>query len=804
VTALHEGDRDTTAVNLLPSPPSTVDRPGAPAHLLQFYESEDFLADVVADFLGAGLGAGDRLAIIASAAHQDLFAGRLRARGFDPAAARDRGQLVCLDARETLATLMVDGMPSGERLEAIVGSALLTEKSSSGRMRAYGEMVDLLWTQGNARAALALEDLWNELQRRHPVDLLCAYTLGSFFTRASGLHEVCGRHGQLLGLQPAASPPGEAELPAAQYSREVRDAAALRAERLMRITAAIADAVSGEHVFHAVVDEVAAALGASSAGLWLVSEDGQRGNLVRALGYNEQHRPSLDGLPLSAAGQLPVIDCLRAGEPIWISSQDELLQRYAHLRPMVTPGRLYRIACLPMIVRGKTIGALAFTFDDAPPIAADQRDFLLLVTRYSGQALERLRLLEVERSSRAQAEAARVQAELLHRLAGSLIEANCLEQVFEPALDAIVGALGTRRCAVLLYDDEKVMRFRAWRGLSETYRAAVEGHSPWSPDEHGPQPIVVADCQADPALAVYRELFRREEIGALAFFPLATAGRLLGKFMVYYDQPRSPEAQEVELATAIANHVAAACARFASLAELERTVRFNEMFTAILGHDLRNPLGAIMAAAQLAQRRQENDKLARPLARIVSSGQRMARMIDQLLDFTRVRVGAGLPLQPGPADLMSVLRQVSDELEHGNPGWHLHLQLQGEGTGCWDVDRLSQVFSNLIGNAIQHGQMDSGVKIRADGSSPEAVRLEVQNMGTIPPGLVGKLFEPMAGGEKKSERSSGLGLGLYISRQIVEAHGGSISVHSDEVEGTRFTVTLPRQPAGSPAPSTLT
>jgi signal transduction histidine kinase len=460
---------------------------------------------------------------------------------------------------------------------------------------------------------------------------------------------------------------------------------------------------------------------------------------------------------------------------------------------VATPGRAYRICCLPIIVRGKTLAGLGFTFDDPEVMDASQRDFLLLVSRYSGQALERLRLLEAERRSRAAAESARAQAELLYDLARALIEARSLAQVFDPALDAIARALGTSRCAVLLYDDEQVMRFRAWRGLSDGYRAAVEGHSPWSPGDPAPRPVLVPDLESDASLASYRPLFRQEGIGALAFFPLTSAGRLLGKFMVYYDHPHQPEAHERELASAIANHVAAACARFASVAELERTVRFNEMFTAILGHDLRNPLGAIMAAAQLAQRRHNDEKLAKPLSRIVSSGQRMARMIDQLLDFTRLRVGAGLPLEPKPCDLLPVLKQVADEVEHANPGWRVRLELEGHGAGAWDLDRLSQVFSNLIGNAVQHGDIEAGVKIRVDGVAPEHLGVEVQNTGTIPAELISKLFEPMAGGERKSERSSGLGLGLFISKQIVEAHGGDIQVFSDDAAGTRFVVVLPRQ-----------
>ena len=200
------------------------------------------------------------------------------------------------------------------------------------------------------------------------------------------------------------------------------------------------------------------------------------------------------------------------------------------------------------------------------------------------------------------------------------------------------------------------------------------------------------DVETDPALAPYLAVFRRERIGSLAFIPLVAGGRLIGKFMVYYERPRGFSPSKVDMATAIANHVAAACARFASVAQLEQTVRFNEMFAGILGHDLRNPLGAIMASAELALRRDEGGKVAKPIARILSSGHRMARMIDQLLDFTRVRVGAGIPLQARPGDLFAVLRQVTDELEPAHPDL-LHLQLAGRGEG--DVRRRPDVAGVL-------------------------------------------------------------------------------------------------------------
>jgi signal transduction histidine kinase len=264
--------------------------------------------------------------------------------------------------------------------------------------------------------------------------------------------------------------------------------------------------------------------------------------------------------------------------------------------------------------------------------------------------------------------------------------------------------------------------------------------------------------------------------------------------MVYYPAPRELSAAELEIARGIANHVAAALVRFSALEELQRTVRFNEMFTGILGHDLRNPLGAILTAAEVAANRQLDERLAKPLARIRTSGARMARMIDQLLDFTRVRVGSGMPLCPSSADLAQIVRQVGEELEIGKPSAAIEIEISGRDCrGTWDADRLSQVFSNLLANALQHGQPGHAVRVRIDADNPLTVRVQVRNRGAIPAPLLEKIFEPMTGGDRRPDKSQGLGLGLYISRELVQAHRGRLEVSSDAENGTCFTVVLPRE-----------
>ena len=146
-------------------------------------------------------------------------------------------------------------------------------------------------------------------------------------------------------------------------------------------------------------------------------------------------------------------------------------------------------------------------------------------------------------------------------LMSGVARAADLEEVYELALDCLGRALGVERAALLLFDRDQVMRFVAWRGLSDSYRAAVEGHSPWAPDARDARPIPVADVAADPELSGFGELFEREGIRALAFVPLAYGDRLLGKFMLYYRDPHRFDPDEIAIAIAIAGHVAYAIER---------------------------------------------------------------------------------------------------------------------------------------------------------------------------------------------------------------------------------------------------
>ncbi|HSS37590.1 MAG TPA: ATP-binding protein, partial [Polyangia bacterium] len=225
---------------------------------------------------------------------------------------------------------------------------------------------------------------------------------------------------------------------------------------------------------------------------------------------------------------------------------------------------------------------------------------------------------------------------------------------------------------------------------------------------------------------------------------------------------------------------------------LEREAEFRERFLGVLGHDLRNPLAAILLAARRLEARTELPAgVTSTVARIASSASRMRRMIDELLDFVRARVAGQLPLNRAPVDLRQVLEQVVAEAELAGAGGRVTVATTGDVTGVWDPDRLVQMVDNLVRNALRYGAPDRPVRIEAEGR-PEEVAVAVVNEGPgISPERQERLFEPFARG--LDQDGEGLGLGLFIVRAVAASHGGTVDVTSSAVE-TRFAVRLPRHP----------
>lgn len=229
------------------------------------------------------------------------------------------------------------------------------------------------------------------------------------------------------------------------------------------------------------------------------------------------------------------------------------------------------------------------------------------------------------------------------------------------------------------------------------------------------------------------------------------------------------------------------------LRERTETLRTNEMFVAILGHDLRNPLSAVMMAATLVQRTYNEEIAQKASQQILNSGKRMAKLIENMLDLARARLGGGIALAREQMALGEVTDKVVQEYRATYPDCIIHSNRIGHDAGHWDPERLAQVVANLLGNALQHGVVGQPVSVRIDGAAEHEVLLQVANQGVIPSEVLPSIFDPFRGGESTSGARNGLGLGLYIAQQIVTAHGGRVDVVSGEETQTVVTVRLPRR-----------
>jgi signal transduction histidine kinase len=222
--------------------------------------------------------------------------------------------------------------------------------------------------------------------------------------------------------------------------------------------------------------------------------------------------------------------------------------------------------------------------------------------------------------------------------------------------------------------------------------------------------------------------------------------------------------------------------------------RAKDLFVGVLGHDLRSPLAAILMGATAMITEEGADwSHAKTASRILRSGMRMEEMIRDLLDFTRGRLGGGIAITPDEMDLDALIRQSVDEISATHSRCTITLASKGAVVGMWDRPRLSQVLSNLIGNACQHGSAGETVEVTL-ASDDESAVVTIYNRGpVIPAEHLRSIFEPFRrlAIDQRPNRTNSVGLGLYIAKEIVSSHHGTIEVESVE-EGTTFTVTLPR------------
>ena len=417
------------------------------------------------------------------------------------------------------------------------------------------------------------------------------------------------------------------------------------------------------------------------------------------------------------------------------------------------------LAILPFPISDPVQGVVTVTRDEGrPPFHADDIATLETCIEYAGLAVETALRFDAERAARDQ-----LRAVLEHLPIGIIAaDANGGITLVNPAAAGLLP--GIERATT----------------LADAYPLAR-----WS--AHDGTPIDQRDWIVGEALAA--NVANRSEL-------VVTPPRGKPRAIVVSGVPlRDAQGGAVGSVTAIED----VSAERAVTAERERVAEFQQQMLGIVGHDLRNPLGAMVAGIAILDEQTAGTPASKIVRRLESSTQRMTRIVEQLLDMTRARLGKGLPMELRDVQLLPIVKAAIDELTLAHPKTPFELVEAVDVQGRWDPDRLGQVLSNLMGNAAQYGRKDAPVTIRLARTS-SVVTITVTNAirdKPIPHDQLAVLFDPYRRGRGSEHRHTGLGLGLYIVHEIVTAHGGRINVESTD-DGTSFHVMLPLRAARAP------
>ncbi len=597
---------------------------------------------------------------------------------------------------------------------------------------------------------------------------------------------------------------------------EPTGAAAASFQWLEAAATRFASALSADDVAATLLSLAEDFLAASAGVVYLAGDDGE-------LHLRASRGPvSVGGLRVMPRdAELPLARAVAAAEPIYLGSHAALIEQFPSLRGANTPSEvLQATVAVPLVHSSRVIGGFAVSFDRERPFDAEERRRFETVAKQAAVAAERARLYEAERKARRDAEAARDEATTLLQIAESLGETqHDLESIVQRVTDDATRLTGAEFGAFFynLVDanGESYVLYTLSGAPKEAFsKFGLPRNTPiFAPTFTGERVVRIDDVKKDRRYGHMAPHYGMPKghlpvTSYLAVPVVSRGGSVIGGLFFGHSQPGRFTAEHERVTKSLAATAAVAvdnaklyrAARDAeerqrrTVARLSETVRLNELFIGVLAHDLRSPLAAIVTAANLLYARvvaTGDDRNARVVTRVIESGQRMARMIEQLLDFTRLRVGQGMGVSPKQADLVTVVQQVVDELEQAHPTSSITVESVGDVTGAWDLDRLFQVFSNIIGNAIHHG-VEGSVRLMVDGSHRDDLTVTVRNGGAIPPDLLPNIFEPMTGSGRRRDGSRGLGLGLFITKEILAAHRGRVSVVSTEAEGTTFSIALPR------------
>jgi signal transduction histidine kinase len=586
--------------------------------------------------------------------------------------------------------------------------------------------------------------------------------------------------------------------------------AALRATRTAELTAGLALARTPAAAIEASLQEPLHALGAECGVMFLMSSDGSRADVARAIGYGEGREPS--GGPLVEHPALS--DAVGRGAPILVET------------PRAS-------ATIPLLIGSRVVGVARLEFNRPRTFSADDREYLDTLGVRAAQALDRTWQFEYALRARAEAETQRSRADQeiserekietalraseargralaartsrLHGLTAALSESVTLNAVAHAVVHQGRVAVGAVAAEVaLLVDDDTAFETIAAEG------AGFQAHRriPMDRGVCGTDAIKTKQAVFVSSFDEWQERYPTSASLAAdggyvssATMPLLAAGRAIGVVAFFFTVPVSYDDEYRALLVSVAQHCAQALDRARlyesaqkARAEAETANRLKDEFVSIVSHELRSPLNAILGwSAMLLRGSLQPEMTTRAVQAVNDNATRQSRLIEELLDFSRVSSGR-LALVREEIPLRELIRGVVESLipETADKGVQLQLSELPPVRVDGDLQRLEQVLFNLLGNALKFTPKGGRISVAVERHS-DTVDIRVTDTGIgIDPEFLPFVFDRFRQGDPTSREHGGLGLGLSIARQVVEAHNGSIRVESGGIgTGSTFTVTLP-------------
>ncbi len=570
-------------------------------------------------------------------------------------------------------------------------------------------------------------------------------------------------------------------------------------ERLHRLTAHLSLALTIEDVAAIVVDEGTNAMGAATGAMWLVDEPTNSLRLLRSVNYPAAALATVQRIPITPA--IPVSDAVVRGEPVWLSSRADYAARYpesaARTRELQDSG--YSVAALPIRIDDQTRGVLVLTFFAERGFDLDERKFLGFLAMHCAQGFERARLHAI--AVRAQ-ERSQFLAKASALLGSSLDYEETLRNVASLAVPGIGDWCGvelvdehgaTKQVAVAHVDPAKVELAHELRrryppspgpGLASVLATGTSMLVPEVTDE-----MLVARARDEDHLRIMREL----GLCSGMIVAIKDGATVLGAISFVSATPeRAYTDDDVLMAEQLGERAGAAIANAKLYTAARDAIRVRDEFMLVAGHELRTPLAALGLLHESLEKVRDGtplEKIRERGGKLRAQSLRLGRLVEDLLDVSRMSAGR-LTLEPEHFDLGVLVGDVGErmreELERSQSPLTTHLESV---EGRWDRARIEQVVTNLLGNAAKYGRGSPiQARVRRDGDRAiltvvdQGIGIAVEDQPRI-----FKRFERAA----PSRKYSGLGLGLWITSELVHAHGGDIAVESEPGKGATFTVRLP-------------